>query len=781
MNHSHHNHEHTHETLPQGKVKDPVCGMIIDPARAAAKQQYKGETIYFCNLGCEKKFLLSPETYLQPKPRVKVAAAPTQHGAMYTCPMHPEILQDHPGDCPKCGMALEPVTPTAEPTENHELQDMKRRFWLSTVLTLPLFVASMLDMVPALSLQHRLPQGWFGWLQFALATPVTLWAGFPLLAKAWRSIKNISPNMFTLIGLGTLSAYFFSVIALVFPQWFPAAFRGHGGSVDLYFEAAAVITSLVLLGQVLELTARDATGGAIKALLGLKATTAHRVTAAGSEEDIPLEHVHKGDLLRVRPGEKIPVDGIVTEGQSYVDESMITGESIPAEKRAGDAVTGSTINTTGSFVMKAERIGSETLLSQIVNMVSAAQRSRAPIQRLADLVSAWFVPAVVLVAALTFVTWTIFGPEPRYAYAFVNAVAVLIIACPCALGLATPMSIMVGVGNAARQGILIKNAEALEGLGKVDILVVDKTGTLTEGKPSVVATFAAAEFSEQAVLETAAALEKSSEHPLARAIVAAAKNASGSVTDFQSVTGSGVTAKVAGVEYALGNEKMMLDRGISDSAADAFAREHRARGETVVYLARGNNLAGLIAIADRIKATSPAAIQALKANGIQVVMLTGDNAQTAQAIAHALGIADFRADVKPADKAAFVEKLIGEGHSVAMAGDGVNDAPALARAHVGIAMGTGTDVAMESAGITLVKGDLMKIATARELSVGTMRNIRQNLLFAFGYNLLGVPIAAGLLYPFFGILLSPMLGAAAMSLSSVSVISNALRLRKRAA
>lgn len=762
----------------QGKVKDPVCGMIIDPAKAAAKQIYKGQTIHFCSLGCEKKFIAAPETYLQAelvKPKAVIAA-----GATYTCPMHPEILQDHPGDCPKCGMALEPVMPGIVTNENHELKDMKRRFWFSTIATVPLFIASMADMIPGFSIQHRLPHGWFGWLQFALATPVTLWAGLPLLGKAWRSVKNISPNMFTLIGLGTLSAYFFSVAALIFPDWFPAAFRGHGGSVDFYFEAAAVITTLVLLGQVLELVARDSTGGAIKALLGLKATTAHMVGAYGNENDVPLEDVYPGSLLRVKPGEKIPVDGVVTEGQSHVDESMITGESIPVEKSPGEKVTGSTLNTTGSFIMKAERVGSETLLSQIVAMVSAAQRSRAPIQRLADIVSAWFVPAVVLSATVTFIVWAVVGPEPRYAYAFVNAVAVLIIACPCALGLATPMSIMVGVGNAARQGILIRNADALETLGKVDTLVVDKTGTLTEGKPSVVAVFAAPGFTNDSVIATAAALEKSSEHPLARAIMEAHVGATTlTASDFRSVTGSGIIAKIANEKFALGNEKLMLSRGISLSPAAGFMQEHRARGETVIFLARGQELAGLIAIADKIKPTTQVAIRELTEKGIRVIMLTGDNEQTARAIASQLGIADFKADVKPEDKSAFVERLIHEGRTVAMAGDGVNDAPALARAHVGIAMGTGTDVAMESAGITLVKGDLRKIATARQLSVSTMRNIRQNLVFAFGYNLLGVPIAAGLLYPFFGLLLSPMLGAAAMSLSSVSVISNALRLRSR--
>lgn len=777
--HTHHEHDHVKAaTAIETKVKDPVCGMVIEPTKAAAKQVYQGETIHFCSLHCEKKFLMSPETYLTPKPQS--AQAPAAAGTMFTCPMHPEILQDHPGDCPKCGMALEPVMPSAETEENHELKQMKQRFWFSALLTLPLFAVTMAEMIPKFSLQHLLPHGWFGWIQFALATPVTLWGGFPLLAKAWRSVKNISPNMFTLIGLGTLSAYFFSVIALLFPGWFPDTFRGHGGTVDLYFEAAAVITTLVLLGQVLELMARDSTGGAIKALLGLKAATAHRLTTSGGDEEIPLDHVHKGDLLRVRPGEKVPVDGMVKEGSSHVDESMITGESIPVEKKSGDAVTGSTLNTTGSFVMQAERVGGETLLAQIVQMVASAQRSRAPIQRLADTVSGYFVPAVVFVAAATFLLWVLVGPEPRAAYAFVNAVAVLIIACPCALGLATPMSIMVGVGNAARQGILIRNAEALETLGKVDTLVVDKTGTLTEGKPSVVAVFATASTDEKSVLAKAAALEKSSEHPIAHAIVAKASAQEMEIppiTEFLSVTGSGVQAKINGKKIYLGNSQFMVGQGIQIFTADNFVREHRARGETVVFIAEENQLLGVIAVADKIKSTTFAAIQELASAGIRVIMLTGDNVETARAIAAELNIVDFKADVKPEDKAAYVEKLISEGRIVAMAGDGINDAPALARAHVGIAMGTGTDVAMESAGVTLVKGDLTKIATARALSVGTMRNIKQNLFFAFVYNLLGVPVAAGVLYPIFGLLLSPMLAAAAMSLSSVSVIMNALRLR----
>ena len=749
---------------------------------------------------CEQKFLASPETYLLTQGAVGAQSAsvraPTDGppGLSFTCPMHPEIIQDHPGDCPKCGMALEPVMPSADSNaENHELKDMRRRFWVSTMLTVPLFIVSMSEMIPGLSLQHLLPHGWFdgahpkllGWFQFALATPVTLWGGWPLLVKAWKSIKNISPNMFTLIGLGTLSAFGFSLVALFFPQLFPATFRGHGGMIDLYFESAAVITTLVLLGQVMELTARDSTGGAIKALLGLKATTAHIVSPYGGESDIPLEDVYPGAKLRVRPGEKVPVDGKVTEGSSFLDESMITGESLPVEKKTGDKVTGSTLNGSGSFVMVAERVGSDTLLSQIVHMVAQAQRSRAPIQRLADVVSAWFVPAVVLSAIATFILWAMLGGEQSFTFAFVNAVAVLIIACPCALGLATPMSIMVGVGNAARKGILVKDAAALETLSHIDTLVADKTGTLTEGKPAVVASMALPGLSEAELLGYASALEKSSEHPIARAIVNAASTAElPQATNFQSVSGHGVEATIEGAVWRIGNADFVaavgvglnlpLPREIMD-----FLDTRRARGETVVLVAKHNQPMGAIAVADKVKATTAAALAQLKSAGVKVVMLTGDNQQTAQAIATELGITEFAADVKPADKETYVAKLIAEGRTVAMAGDGVNDAPALARAHVGIAMGTGTDVAMESAGLTLVAGDLTKIAEARLMSRRVMKNIRQNLFFAFFYNIIGVPVAAGILYPFFGMLLSPMFAAAAMSLSSVSVITNALRLRRR--
>ena len=784
--HAAHDHGATIAAVPAGKVKDPVCGMVIDPAKAAAKTEYKGQTIHFCSLGCEKKFLASPETYMASGDAVKPAkSAPLSTSGQYTCPMHPEVVQDHPGDCPKCGMALEPMVPSADPgAENHELKDMKRRFWISTGLTLPLFIVSMADMLPTRPLHHLFPSGWLGWFQFALATPVTFWGGWPLLVKAAKSVKNISPNMFTLIGLGTLSAFGFSLVALFFPQLFPVALQGHTGAIDLYFESAAVITTLVLLGQVMELTARDSTGGAIKALLGLKATTAHIISDYGNESDISLEDVYPGAKLRVRPGEKVPVDGKVVEGSSFLDESMITGESLPVEKKPGDKVTGSTLNTTGSLVMVAERVGADTLLSQIVHMVSQAQRSRAPIQRLADVVSAWFVPAVVLSSVVTFIIWAILGPEQRFTYAFVNAVAVLIIACPCALGLATPMSIMVGVGNAAGKGILVKDAAALETLSRVDTLVADKTGTLTEGKPALVATLALNELSEAQVIGYAAALEKSSEHPLARAIVTAAGASAApadisAATDFQSVTGSGAAATIEGNTWRIGNADFIRNFGVDLSPATEFADSRRRRGETVVYLARQSALAGAIAIADKVKGTTAAALAQLKTAGVRVIMLTGDNQQTAQAIAEQLGIETFVADVKPADKEAYVAKLIDEGKIVAMAGDGVNDAPALARAHVGIAMGTGTDVAMESAGITIVSGDLTKVAGARELSQRVMSNIRQNLFFAFFYNIIGVPVAAGVLYPFFGMLLSPMFAAAAMSMSSVSVILNALRLRRR--
>ncbi len=790
-NHEHAGHSHGPATAP-GKVRDPVCGMVIDPANAAAKTEYKGETIYFCNLKCEQKFLASPDSYLSTQGPVQRVAV---KGSLFTCPMHPEILQDHPGDCPKCGMALEPVLPSTDPeAENHELKDMKRRMYISIGLTLPLFFVSMADMIPGRPLQNLLPAGWLGWFQLALATPATFWGGWPLLVKAFKSVKNVSPNMFTLIGLGTLSAFGYSLVALLFPEIFPADFRGmaHAGTgaahgvmpmIDLYFESAAVITTLVLLGQVMELTARDSTGGAIKALLGLKATTAHIVSPYGSESDIPLEDVYPGAKLRVRPGEKVPVDGKVVEGRSFLDESMITGESLPVEKRAGDKVTGSTLNGSGSFVMVAERVGEETLLSQIVQMVAGAQRSRAPIQRLADVVSAWFVPAVVLSAAVTFVIWALLAPEQRFSYAFVNAVAVLIIACPCALGLATPMSIMVGVGNAAGKGILIKDAAALETLSRIDTLVADKTGTLTEGKPAVVAMLAIAGLSEQQMLGFAAALEQASEHPLARAIVKAAGERDDTATvpaagDFQSVTGSGAVATIEGAIWRIGNADFMRNFGVDLAAAAEFADGRRRRGETVVYLAKQEQLMGAIAVADKVKSSTAAALAQLKSAAVNVIMLTGDNQQTAQAIANELGIGTFVADVKPADKEAYVAKLISEGKIVAMAGDGINDAPALARAHVGIAMGTGTDVAMESAGLTLVSGDLTKVAEARQLSERVMRNIRQNLFFAFFYNIIGVPVAAGVLYPFFGMLLSPMFAAAAMSMSSVSVILNALRLRR---
>ena len=775
-------HNHTHPTIPDAageKVKDLVCGMTFLPEKAASKQMVSGALYYFCNLKCEKKFLENPDFYISGTSEKKKLEArqATTAGGTYTCPMHPEIVQNHPGDCPKCGMALEAmVAEIAE--ENHELADMRKRFIFSAVCSFPLFALSMSEMfIPSVKHSVFTPQA-LGWIQFALATPVTFWGGFPLLRKAWFSLKNKYPNMFTLIGLGTMAAYGFSVVALCYPEWFPQNFRAHTGRVDLYFEAAAVITTLVLLGQLLELKARDNTGGAIKALLALKATTAHQLQH-DKEIDIPLDAVQKNDLLRVRPGEKIPVDGVLKDGHSYVDESMITGESLPLAKQPGSKLTGSTLNTTGSFTMIAERVGSETLLSQIVQMVAKAQRSRAPIQRLADLVSAWFVPMVVASSLLTFVAWIIWGPEPRYAYAFVNAVAVLIVACPCALGLATPMSIMVGVGRAAQSGILIRDAEALETLAKIDTLALDKTGTLTEGKLTVVDIIPLGENDKARILSVAAALEKSSEHPIGRAIVQSAQERElPTASNFLSVTGRGVQAMVDGVHWFIGNEKFMLQNDIVLSGIHDQLSDRRAKGETLVFLAKEKQAAGIICVADSIKSTTLAAINNLKNRGVHIVMLTGDNHQTAAAIAKQLNIDEFMADVSPSDKFNYIEKLIQEGRKVAMAGDGINDAPALARAHIGIAMGTGTDVAIESAGVTLVSGDLAKIDVALKLGKRTMRNIRQNLFFAFLYNFLGVPLAAGALYPFFGVLLSPMIAAAAMSLSSVSVIGNALRLRK---
>ena len=706
--------------------------------------------------------------------------AATPVGTQYVCPMHPQIVRDRPGTCPICGMALEPRIVTLEPEDNAELADMSRRFWVSLALTIPLFVTAMSEMVPGDPIRTLVSPTALVWIQLALASPVVLWGCLPFFRRGWASIVNRHLNMFTLIALGTGAAFAYSIIAAVFPAFLPESLRGHGGAPPVYFEAAAVITTLVLMGQVLELRARSATSSAIRALLRLAPKTARRVKDDGGEEDVPLDQVRVGDRLRVRPGEKVPVDGTIVEGSSSVDESMVTGESIPVEKGAGSRVIGGTVNGTGSFVMRAERIGQETLLAQIVRMVGEAQRSRAPIQRLADVVSSWFVPAVVVIAVLTAIVWGFFGPAPRFAHALVNAVAVLIIACPCALGLATPMSIMVGTGRGAREGVLIKNAEALEVLEKVDTLVIDKTGTLTEGKPRLVSVVPHGGVDERTLVSLAAGLEKGSEHPLAAAIVAGATERSVPVpaaSEFQSVTGKGVTGVVDGRRVALGNVRLLGDIGIDAGALTARAEELRKDGQTVMFVAIEGRLAGLLGVADPIKPSTPEAIRLLHRDGLRIVMLTGDSRTTAEAVARKLGIDDVEAEVLPDQKGEVIARLQTAGHVVAMAGDGINDAPALARAHVGIAMGTGTDVAMESAGVTLVKGDLRGIVKARRLSRAVMRNIRQNLFFAFVYNALGVPIAAGVLYPVFGLLLSPMIASAAMSLSSVSVIGNALRLR----
>jgi Cu+-exporting ATPase len=713
--------------------------------------------------------------------RHPVAIAPGSDKTIYTCPMHPEVLRDAPGSCPICGMALEPQTVSLAEEENPELAEMSRRFWVSVGLTLPLLLIGMSDLIPTLDLERLMPMRSWGWLELALASPVVLWGAWPFFVRGWQSIKNRSLNMFTLIGLGVGVAYVFSVIATILPQLFPASFRAASGEVPVYFEAAAVITMLVLLGQVLELRARGRTGAAIRALLGLAPKTARRVREDGSDEDVPLDQVKRGDRLRVRPGEKIPVDGSVLEGSSAIDESMVTGEPMPVEKHPGDPVIGATLNTTGTFVMQAERVGAETLLSQIVQMVSEAQRSRAPIQKLADRVSAYFVPAVVAVAGLTFFAWSIFGPQPRLAYGLVNAVAVLIIACPCALGLATPMSIMVATGKAAQSGVLFKNAEAIEVLREVDTLVVDKTGTLTEGKPKLVALVSTSRMDEETLLRLAASLERGSEHPLAGAIVSAALERGVKLTTagaFESITGKGVSGEVEGHEVSLGNHALVQELGIETAELATRAEELRAEGQTVMFVIVDGQAVGLISVGDPIKESTPEAIKQLHAEGIRIVMLTGDSQTTARAVANKLDLDEFIAEVLPDQKAEIVKRFQAAGRKVAMAGDGINDAPALAQADVGIAMGTGTDVAMKSAAVTLVKGDLRGIVRAIRLSRATMRNIKQNLFFAFLYNALGIPIAAGVLYPFFGILLSPMIAAAAMSFSSVSVIANSLRLRK---
>jgi len=756
-------------------MKDPVCGMTVaEPPKIAF--MHDGKTFGFCSPRCREKFLADPAKFLA---GTEVAGG---DGGMYTCPMHPEIVQNGPGNCPKCGMTLEPVAVSAEEKPDPELTDMTQRLWVGSFLSLPLFLSAMAEMVPAL---HPLFIGTAGrvwdWAQFLVATPVVLWGGAPFFVRGWASVVRRSPNMFTLIALGTGVAYLYSVIAVFFPGMFPSAFREESGRVGLYFEAAAVIVTLLLLGQVLELRARRRTSEAIKKLLNLSPTVARRILADGREEDVPLASIQKGDLLRVRPGESLPTDGVVTEGRSAVDESMVTGEPLPVEKTPGEPVTGGTVNGTGSLVIRAEKVGTETLLSRIVRMVSEAQRSRAPIQGLADRVSAIFVPVVVSVAVLSFFLWGAFGPAPRMAHALISAVTVLIIACPCALGLATPMSIMVGVGRGALEGVLIRSAEALERMEKVDVLVVDKTGTLTEGKPRVVSVVTTEGGDERSLLALAAGLEKGSEHPLAAAILKAAgeKNTVPlPVEDFVSVTGKGVRGKLKGVVVALGNAALMKDLNVSLDGWEEKAETLREKGQTVIFLSDGNKLVGFIGVADPVKQSTPEALALLHRMGVRVMLATGDNEATAQAVARELGIDDVRAGVLPEAKAEIIKTLKSQGRVVAMAGDGVNDAPALALADVGIAMGTGTDVAMESAGVTLVKGDLRGITKARLLSRVVMRNIRQNLFFAFVYNALGIPVAAGLLYPFFGILLSPMIAAAAMSFSSVSVIGNALRLKR---
>jgi len=776
--------------------------MSVIPERAAARFEHEGKTYYFCSAGCGERFRKEPARYLgvagtagmshggpagiagaAPAAAKRSAPAAKSSGAAreYTCPMHPEVVRNGPGACPICGMALEPREVTAEEQADPELEMMSRRFWVSAALTAPIFFLAMSEI--AAGHGGFLSGSLRTWIELVLATPVVVWGGWPLFERGWASIVHRSPNMFTLIAMGTGTAYAYSVVAALAPGIFPASFRMHGGEVAVYFESAAVITTLVLVGQVLELRARRRTSSAIRALLGLAPKTARRVSPDGQERDVPLEQVAPGDRLRVRPGEKVPVDGVVIEGASAVDESMVTGEALPAEKKPGDRVTGSTVNTTGSFLMRAERVGSETLLAQIVRMVSEAQRSRAPIQRLADVVSSYFVPGVIVAAAITFGVWVLFGPEPRLAYALVNAVAVLIIACPCALGLATPMSIMVGVGRGAASGVLIKNAESLEILEKVDTLVVDKTGTLTEGKPRVVSisVLPGSALDESELLRLAASLEQGSEHALASAIVSAAKEkklALDKPAEFQSVTGQGVRGKIAGRKVAIGTDKFLKGLGIEVKGEAVAALVPEQTAVTLVFVAVDDSAAGVLAVADPIKASTADAVAALHRDGVRIVMLTGDRRQTAAAVAQKLGIDEVEAEVLPAEKAKVVRRLQSEGRVVAMAGDGINDAPALAAANVGIAMSTGTDVAIESAGVTLLRGDLRGIAKARRLSRATMRNIRENLFFAFIYNALGIPLAAGVLFPFFGLLLNPMIASAAMSFSSVSVIGNALRLRK---
>jgi Cu+-exporting ATPase len=803
--------------MQQAEVHDPVCGMKVDPSKPAASLNHEGVTVYFCSQGCAAKFRASPEKYLQAKPDANSLKLPTKtepqgeytcpmHTEIkqpgpgscpkcgmalepatistpakhteYTCPMHPQIVRDAPGTCPICGMALEPREVTAEES-NPELADMTRRLWISVALAVPMLALMVSSFLPSMPMQHLFSAKVWAWIEFALATPVVLWCGLPFFVRGWQSVVHRSLNMFTLIALGTGSAYFYSVFATVVPQVFPESFRGAGGQIDVYFEPAAVIVALVLLGQVMELRARSQTSGAIRALLGLAPKTARRLDDKGGEADVPLDQVQVGDRLRVRPGEKVPVDGTVLEGHGSVDESMISGEPIPVEKDKDAKVTAGTVNGTGGFVMRAERVGADTLLAQIVKMVSEAQRSRAPIQRLADRVSSYFVPAVIVAAIVTFVVWLSAGPEPRFAHALVNAVAVLIVACPCALGLATPMAIMVGTGRGARAGILIRNAETLEIFGKVDTLIIDKTGTLTEGKPTLSSVLPQPGIEESGLLQLVASLERSSEHPLAAAIVKGAeakKLALADVAGFNSVTGKGVTGTVSGRQIAIGNAELFSELSIDPAPLLDRAEELRKQGQTVMLVALDGKAAGIVGVADPIKESTPDAIRDLRSAGVKVIMVTGDNATTAKAVANKLGI-EFRAGVLPQTKSEVVKEYQRKGAVVAMAGDGVNDAPALAQADIGIAMGTGTDVAMEAGGITLLKGDLRGILRARHLSKSTMRNIRENLFFAFVYNAVGVPLAAGVLFPAFGLLLNPMIAAAAMSFSSISVIANALRLR----
>jgi Cu+-exporting ATPase len=762
------------------EAKDPVCGMTVDPSKAAGHFDYRGQTYHFCSKGCLERFRANPEQFLnlaRAQPEKKAAPSDVE----YTCPMHPEIRRRGPGTCPICGMALEPVTATLEEHPNEELEDMMRRFRWSLLLTLPILAFMISEFLPGQPLQRLFAPHTLNLIELALASPVVLWGGWPFFVRGWASVVSRHLNMFTLIALGVGAAFGFSVAATLVPGLFPQSFRMNGGAVAVYFEPAAVIVVLVLLGQVLELRARGRTSAAIKSLLGLAPKTARRIDHDGTERDVPLDQVQVGDRLRVRPGERIPVDGIILEGSTSVDESMLTGEAIPVEKAKGDKVTGGTVNGTGTFVMEAQRVGADTLLAQIVRMVSDAQRSRAPIQHLADKVSSWFVPIVIAIAVATFATWAAFGPEPRLAYALVNAVAVLIIACPCALGLATPMSIMVGTGRGAESGVLFRNAEALELMERVTTLIVDKTGTLTEGKPRLATIAPEPGVDEQTLLRLVASLENVSEHPLAGAIVAAARDRGirlSPVDQFQSATGKGISGVVEGRVIAIGNARHLEEAGISIGSLLARADELRRQGQTVMFVAIDGKAAGLVGVADPLKPSTREAVEALRAQGLKIVMVTGDNRTTADAVARQVGVDRVEAEVLPDGKVAIVKDLQHRGEIVAMAGDGINDAPALAQANVGIAMGSGTDVAMESADVTLVKGDLRGIARARQLSRATMRNIRQNLFFAFVYNTLGVPIAAGVLYPYFGILLSPMIASAAMTFSSVSVIGNALRLRR---